>query len=212
MGDTAHCRGVKGRANRAHLLTDVCARPEPVRDQLASAGARIAASCEIELEEHTSTVVFGAADGNPDSRVGVPAVEVLDAVDDAARRRGARARSASRPAPRVGKRDRRRVLPAEAGLDERAVSFTKGCYPGQEPVARLHHRGKVEPQRCACSSSTATSAGYDAEIRLEGKSVGRVTSAVPALALAYVRTRYPTAPSSRSAAAPRGYTDRSPRP
>jgi folate-binding protein YgfZ len=32
-------------------------------------------------------------------------------------------------------------MPAEAGLVERAVSFTKGCYPGQEPVARLHYRG-----------------------------------------------------------------------
>ena len=32
-------------------------------------------------------------------------------------------------------------MPAEAGLDERAISFTKGCYPGQEPVARLHYRG-----------------------------------------------------------------------
>ena len=32
-------------------------------------------------------------------------------------------------------------MPAEAGLEQRAVSFTKGCYPGQEPVARLHYRG-----------------------------------------------------------------------
>ena len=33
-------------------------------------------------------------------------------------------------------------MPAEAGLEERAISFTKGCYPGQEPVARLHYRGQ----------------------------------------------------------------------
>ena len=33
------------------------------------------------------------------------------------------------------------ILPAEAGLDETHVSFTKGCYPGQEPIARLHYRG-----------------------------------------------------------------------
>ena len=32
-------------------------------------------------------------------------------------------------------------MPAEAGLVPLAVSFTKGCYPGQEPVARLHYRG-----------------------------------------------------------------------
>jgi folate-binding protein YgfZ len=34
------------------------------------------------------------------------------------------------------------VIPQEAGLNERAVSFTKGCYVGQETVARLHYRGK----------------------------------------------------------------------
>jgi tRNA-modifying protein YgfZ len=33
------------------------------------------------------------------------------------------------------------MMPAEAGVVERAISFTKGCYPGQEPVARLHYRG-----------------------------------------------------------------------
>ena len=35
------------------------------------------------------------------------------------------------------------MLPAEAGLDETHISFTKGCYPGQEPIARLHYRGNV---------------------------------------------------------------------
>ena len=34
------------------------------------------------------------------------------------------------------------VIPQEAGLNERAVSFTKGCYVGQETVARLFYRGK----------------------------------------------------------------------
>ena len=37
------------------------------------------------------------------------------------------------------------VIPQEAGLNERAVSFTKGCYVGQETVARLYYRGKPEP-------------------------------------------------------------------
>ena len=45
--------------------------------------------------------------------------------------------------PRFGRELDDRVLPAETGLVERAVSFTKGCYPGQEPIARQHHRGKV---------------------------------------------------------------------
>ena len=34
------------------------------------------------------------------------------------------------------------VIPQEAGLNERAVSFTKGCYVGQETVARLFYKGK----------------------------------------------------------------------
>ncbi len=33
------------------------------------------------------------------------------------------------------------MMPAEAGVVDRAISFSKGCYPGQEPVARLHYRG-----------------------------------------------------------------------
>jgi tRNA-modifying protein YgfZ len=35
------------------------------------------------------------------------------------------------------------VIPQEAGLNERAVSFTKGCYVGQETVARLFYRGRL---------------------------------------------------------------------
>jgi folate-binding protein YgfZ len=38
------------------------------------------------------------------------------------------------------------VLPAETGLLARAVSFTKGCYLGQEIVARMHARGQVARQ------------------------------------------------------------------
>ena len=43
--------------------------------------------------------------------------------------------------PRFGLEFGTDSMPAEAGLEDRAVSFTKGCYPGQEPVARLHYRG-----------------------------------------------------------------------
>ena len=43
--------------------------------------------------------------------------------------------------PRWGRELDDRVLPAEAGLDSTHISFSKGCYPGQEPVARLHYRG-----------------------------------------------------------------------
>ena len=34
------------------------------------------------------------------------------------------------------------TIPQEAGINDRAVSFTKGCYIGQETVARLHYKGR----------------------------------------------------------------------
>jgi folate-binding protein YgfZ len=119
---------------------------EPLRDTLLR--SRFAAKCSIELEEHRSLLVLGIATGGvPSADYGVPAVELLDAdpppgaepvgADDLERLR-IRART-----PRMGREIDDRVLPAEAGLDERAISFTKGCYPGQEPVARLRHRGRV---------------------------------------------------------------------
>ena len=75
----------------------------------------------------------------------MPAVELLDAEPPAgAEPIGAEELERLRilaGTPRWGYELDDRVLPAEAGLEERAISFTKGCYPGQEPVARLHHRG-----------------------------------------------------------------------
>jgi folate-binding protein YgfZ len=43
--------------------------------------------------------------------------------------------------PRIGLDMSDENFPGELGLEERAISFTKGCYVGQEPVARMHHRG-----------------------------------------------------------------------
>jgi folate-binding protein YgfZ len=152
---------------------------------------RIASKCEIELEEHTSAVVLGDAPGIPTLDYGVPAVEVLDTIADAepADDELERLRILART-PRWGREIDDGILPAEAGLDERAVSFTKGCFPGQEPVARLHNRGhanrglrvlEVEGDRVAPAS----------EVRLGDDVVGRVTSSVPGLALAYVRAEVP---------------------
>ena len=88
--------------------------------------------------------MLGGADGIPTVDYGVPAVEVLDGgetpvpADDVLERLRILART-----PRWGRELDDGVLPAEAGLDERAVSFSKGCYPGQEPLARLADRGHV---------------------------------------------------------------------
>jgi folate-binding protein YgfZ len=151
--------------------------------------ARFAAKCEIEPEEHTSAVVLGdGADGIACPDYGVPAREVLDAVDgdpDAGELERLRIEAGT---PRWGKELDDRVLPAEAGLDERAISFTKGCYPGQEPIARLRYRGKVN-RRLRVLEVDSASPGD--EIRYGEKAVGRVTSAVPGVALGYVRTEVP---------------------
>jgi folate-binding Fe-S cluster repair protein YgfZ len=80
------------------------------------------------------------------------------------------------------------VLPAEAGLDRTHISFTKGCYPGQEPIARLHYRGHVN-RRLQVLAVDSASPGD--EIEYGGKQVGRITSAVPGVALAYVRKEVP---------------------
>ena len=90
--------------------------------------------------------------------------------------------------PAWGKELDETVLPAEAGLDETHVSFTKGCYPGQEPIARLHYRGR--PNRRLRRLSVAQARAGD-EIRLGDKVVGRVTSAVSGRALGYVRREVP---------------------
>jgi folate-binding protein YgfZ len=163
---------------------------EPVRALLTR--MRLRAKCEIEPEEHTSVLVFGGEG----IRTDFPgAVEVLDAAleptleaDELERRR------IEAGVPRWGRELDDRVLPAEAGLDTTHISFTKGCYPGQEPIARLHYRG--HPNRGLRVLELAEVPEYDAELVHDGKVVGRVTSAArredgSVVALAFVRVEVP---------------------
>jgi folate-binding protein YgfZ len=66
------------------------------------------------------------------------------------------------------------VIPQEAGLNERAVSFAKGCYVGQETVARLYYRGK--PNRHLRGLVFSEPAVPGRELRLGERTVGRLTS------------------------------------
>jgi folate-binding protein YgfZ len=82
------------------------------------------------------------------------------------------------------------VIPQEAGLNERAVNFEKGCYVGQETVARLFYRGKPNRHLRGLRLSEPIETG--APLRLGEREVGRVGSSVisPAngpIALALVR-------------------------
>lgn len=164
---------------------------ERVRNELTR--MRFAAKAAIELEPHTSTIVFGEPQpgGIANDEYGRPAWEVLDAEPEGEELPEAELERMRIEAgtPRYGHEIDDRVLPAEAGLTERAVSFTKGCYPGQEPIARQHYRGKVN--RRLRVLDLAGDAAPDAEIRFGEKAVGRVTSAVPGVALGYVRTEVP---------------------
>lgn len=73
------------------------------------------------------------------------------------------------------------TIPQEAGLNERAVSFTKGCYVGQETVARLHYKGK--PNRHLRGLRLSASVEPGTELTFEGKAVGRLGSVVRSPAL-----------------------------
>jgi folate-binding protein YgfZ len=164
---------------------------ERVRDELLR--FRFAAKAEIELEEHTSHVVFGG-DGIPTSDYGEPAAEVLDAeIEPAVSPEELERLRVRAGTPAWGKEIDDRVLPAEAGLTERAVSFTKGCYPGQEPIARLHYRGHANRGLRVLTLDELPEP--EAELMYEGKSVGRITSAARdtggVVALAYVRREVP---------------------
>jgi folate-binding protein YgfZ len=82
------------------------------------------------------------------------------------------------------------VIPQEAGLNERAVNFTKGCYVGQETVARLYYKGK--PNRHLRGLRLSQPAAAGAQLLLGERPVGRVGSAAVSprlgpIALALVR-------------------------
>jgi folate-binding protein YgfZ len=82
------------------------------------------------------------------------------------------------------------VIPQEAGLNERAVSFTKGCYVGQETVARLYYRGK--PNRHLRGLRLSAPAASGEALRLGERVVGHLASSTVSprlgpIALALVR-------------------------
>jgi folate-binding protein YgfZ len=79
-----------------------------------------------------------------------------------------------------------RTIPQEAGLELDAVSFTKGCFVGQELVCRIDTRGHVNRQLRRVRA-TAGELARSAEVTLDGKAVGEVTSSVGDVALAMVR-------------------------
>jgi folate-binding protein YgfZ len=97
--------------------------------------------------------------------------------------------------PRFGAELGPDTLPAELGLVESRVSFTKGCYTGQEVVARMHSRGRVGHRLIGIVLDDGTLAESGAEVRAGGSRVGAVTSVARsprcgAIALGIVRNGF----------------------
>ena len=148
----------------------------------------------LELAEHetaettlgdATVLVAGVA-------VPIPGYDLLGPADDLGAARDHLLRRGAEPAglhayetarveagvPRFGSDITPENFPAEAGILERAVSFEKGCYPGQETVARMHYRGHPNKKlhRFVVEGSPASPG---TPIFQNEKRVGEVTSLAP---------------------------------
>jgi tRNA-modifying protein YgfZ len=154
--------------------------PEHAHRELAAAGVR----CRAVATDLGVDLIVPAVDAAAlrDSLLDSGAVEVSGDAAEILRVESGR--------PRFGAEMTEATIPAEAGINERAVSFTKGCYIGQETVARLHYKGRPNRHLRGLRLDAPVSAG--AAIRLDEREVGSVGTACvsPALgpiALAIVR-------------------------
>jgi folate-binding protein YgfZ len=179
------------RGDEDFLLLTEPGLGEVVRSHLSR--MRLRARCEIEPEQHEAALVFGGGSGFATDWPG--AREALDAgLAPTLSEEELELRRIVSGVPRWEREIDDRILPAEAGLDETHVSFSKGCYPGQEPVARLHYRG--HPNRGLRVLQLDEVPEPDTPLLHDGREVGRVTSAArredgSVVALAYVRTEVP---------------------
>jgi tRNA-modifying protein YgfZ len=169
--------------------------------------AREVAGAEALRNEHDNT--RGALGGVPVLLIATDlGADVACAADDAAAVRTALIDAGAAPAdeaaaevmrvesgrPRYGIDLDDSVIPQEAGLNDRAVSFTKGCYVGQETVARLFYKGK--PNRHLRGLRLSEPVAMGEELRVGDRVVGQVGSSVVSptlgpIALALVRREAP---------------------
>jgi folate-binding protein YgfZ len=171
---------------------------------LVGPGARAVAGAEdLPTQEHAHRA--GSIAGRPVRLVATDVgIDVLCDADDTEAVRAALLDAGATPVseaaaeilrvergrPRYGAELDDATIPQEAGLNERAVSFTKGCYVGQETVARLFYRGK--PNRHLRGLRLSEPAPTGAELRLGERVVGHLASSLVSpvhgpIALALVR-------------------------
>jgi folate-binding protein YgfZ len=155
------------------------------RGEHDNARGEIAGTPVVLVATDIGVDVFAAADGTEAVRAALEAAGAVPVAEEAAE-----TLRVERGRPRYGIDLDDSTIPQEAGLNERAVSFTKGCYVGQETVARLFYRGK--PNRHLRGLRLSAPAATGDALRLGEKEVGRVGSVAlsPAygpIALAIVR-------------------------
>ena len=94
--------------------------------------------------------------------------------------------------PAMGKEIIDGITPAMTGLVDLTVSFDKGCYTGQELVARVHHRGAAPTQRLVGiqTGEFAVSAGQ--KFTIDGDAAGFITSSSGSEALGYLVRKFET--------------------
>ncbi len=155
----------------------------------AVAGDALSAGIDLPAVEHSSRA--GEIAGVPVLAVRTDlGIDVLCASPDAQTVAGALLAAGAEPVsdaaaeivrvesgrPRYGVDLDDSVIPQEAGLNERAVSFTKGCYVGQETVARLYYKGRPNRQLRGLRLSAPAETGL--ELRAGDRIVGRLGSCV----------------------------------
>jgi len=126
---------------------------QPVRLIATDNGVDVLCSAEAAAELRASLLASGA-------------VEAGEQLAELARIESGR--------PRFGVDLDETVIPEEGGLNDRAVSFTKGCYVGQETIARLHYRGR--PNRRLCSLKLSGEAELGDALSNDEREVGTLTS------------------------------------
>lgn len=154
---------------------------EPLRARLARFKIRV--KVDLDVVEAACVAVRGEGGSRPDGAVAAwgrdDAYDVFDGAAPAGLVSGGgddllRARiDAGWPA--MGAEITDATIPAESGVVDLAVSFTKGCYPGQELVERMDSRGSTAPRFVRRLSGTGAIAD---ELTHDGKVVGHVTSSV----------------------------------
>lgn len=78
------------------------------------------------------------------------------------------------------------TIPAETGLDDVAISFTKGCYPGQELVERMDSRGSTAPRHLSVLPRRDNDESGTDVVR-DGEKIGTITSVGSTQVLAYLK-------------------------